>query len=248
MQIFLISDVNDEANNKWMQITDSQLVDKLPEIIKKESDEVMDQTTTYLRSNIEKNEKITKNKIHLSELLNSPKYDAHAARNTHRYKNNELKNRPQHDRYTTAAQKINCNIYNNFSIIRLINIKTLPLYDTVDDYVKISSQPINERNFHKKETEPFDKDIYDPHLNIADKLQLINMINPKRPCERNRMNNQRSFHNRRKRNSDLNDQSTLTDDELDSALENFEYPGSVSAILSNEIKFIHPIFRIEISR
>lgn len=87
---------------------------------------------------------------------------------------------------------------------------------------------MKKRHFHKKEVKPFDKDIYDPHLNFADKLQLIDMINPKRPCERNRMmNNKRSFHNRRKRNFDLTDPSSLTDDELDSALENYDDPGSI---------------------
>lgn len=82
------------------------------------------------------------------------------------------------------------------------------------------------RHYHKKEVKPFDKDIYDPHLNIADKMQLINMISPKRPCERNRMNNEHSRHDRQKRNVDSTDQiASLTDDELDSALEDYEYSG-----------------------
>lgn len=92
---------------------------------------------------------------------------------------------------------------------------------------------MKQRNFHKKETKPFDKVIYDPHLNIADKMQLINMINPKRPCERNRMNNlnQLTFHNRQKRKMELTDQSSLTDDEIDSELQNYEYSGVVRIIL-----------------
>lgn len=106
-----------------------------------------------------------------------------------------------------------------------MNIKTVPFYDTVDDFVKISSKPMKQRNYHKKETKPFDRDIYDPHLNIADKLQLIDMINPKTPCERNRMKNQHSFHNRQRRNLDLTDRSSLTDDELDAVLENYDDPG-----------------------
>lgn len=60
----------------------------------------MDETTSYLRSNIEKNEKITGNKIHLSELLNSPngQYNLYAG-NTKRYKNKEMRNRPNRERY-----------------------------------------------------------------------------------------------------------------------------------------------------
>lgn len=83
-------------------------------------------------------------------------------------------------------------------------------------------------SFHKKEAMPYDKVFYDPHLNIADKEQLINMISPKRPCAANRMKHPTSIYSRRqKRNFDISDQSSLTDDELDSALENYDiaYPG-----------------------
>lgn len=114
-----------------------------------------------------------------------------------------------------------------FITFRVI-IETVPFYDTVDDIVKSRRKPKKQRHFRKKEAKPFDKVIYDPHLNIADKIQLIDMINPKRPCERNRMNSQLSFQNRQKRNFDITDQSSsLTDDELDSALENYEDSGLI---------------------
>lgn len=51
-------------------------------------------------------------------------------------------------------------------------------------------------------------------------MQLINSISPKRPCERNRLNHHTSLNDRQKRNIEM---SSLTDDELDSALENYEF-------------------------
>lgn len=89
--------------------------------------------------------------------------------------------------------------------------------------LKITSKPLKHRHFRKKETLPLDKVIYDPHLNIADKMQLINSITPKRPCEHNRFNHPLSLNNRQKRNIDTSDQSSLTDDDIDSALKNYEF-------------------------
>lgn len=221
--------MNDKVDNKWIKITDSKLSDELPEIIKTESDDVIDETTTYLRSNIEKNEKLTENEIRRSEALvnAAPNYILYSDGIPKRNNNKDVKNRLNIERYNYHFQLAVYYTYSlilipqSFSSFRLENIKT------VDNIVKNTNRPMKQRNFHKKETKPFDKDMYDPHLNIADKMQLIDMLNPKRPCERNRMNSHLSFHHLQKRNVDLADQfSSLTDDELDSALEYYEDSGT----------------------
>lgn len=94
-----ISDLYDEIDGKWIQVTENKILQELPEIIKNESDEVMDKTTSYLHSNIEKNEEITENKIHRSEsLLNSPKYNLYSA-HPKRYKNKDMRNHFNDGRY-----------------------------------------------------------------------------------------------------------------------------------------------------
>ncbi|XP_037030089.1 uncharacterized protein MAL13P1.304-like [Bradysia coprophila] len=191
-----INDLYVDTDNKWIRISNSKILDELPEIIK--SDDVVDEKTSYLRSNIEKDEQIIENKIHRSDSsVQAPKY------------------------------------MKEISSDRLTNSQSVPFYDTVDAIVNIAKKPMALRHYYKKEAKPFDKDIYDPHLNIADKMQLINMINPKRPCERNRMKNEHSL---RKRNFDPTDQiASLTDDELDSALEDYEY--SDAKLQENPKKF-----------
>lgn len=98
---FLISDVSVDLDKKRIQIADGKLLDDIPEIIKNESDEVLDEildeTTSYLRSQNERNEKITD--IHRSEtILNEPKHNLHSS-NLKLYKNKEMRNNLNNDRY-----------------------------------------------------------------------------------------------------------------------------------------------------
>lgn len=100
---FLISDVNVELDKKRIQIVDSKLLDELPEIIKNESDEVLDEifdeTTSYLRSKNERKEKMTD--IHRSEsILNEPKHNLYSG-NHKLYQNKE--NHLNNDRYYHLA-------------------------------------------------------------------------------------------------------------------------------------------------
>ncbi|KAJ6638736.1 hypothetical protein Bhyg_11474, partial [Pseudolycoriella hygida] len=109
----------------------------------------------------------------------------------------------------------------------LINIKAAPLYENAE----ASDGLFELRNLNKKHTLPLDNVIYDPHLSIADKMQLVDTISPKRPCERNQKNKKFTYEERRKRS--LKSYSPLTDEELDYALENYENSDST---IQDELK------------
>lgn len=68
------TDLYVDTDNKWLRISNRKVLDELPEIIKNDSDDDdgLDERTSYLHSNIEKNERIIENKIHKSD--SSPKY------------------------------------------------------------------------------------------------------------------------------------------------------------------------------
>lgn len=209
--------------------------------MKKESDEVLDDSISYLRSKIAENEEIDRNKIHESDAIISPKYHIYSG-SPMIYKNKEFTNGLNKGRYFhLSLHRTYILLYYTIFISRLINIE---IDDVANGIVKISDRPSRQRVFHKKEAKPFDRDIYDPHLNLADKMQLINMINPKRPCERNKINNRLSFLKRQIRSSDMTDQSSLTDKEIDSALENYDNSGYRFCDLGEKYK-IHSVFRFE---